>query len=260
MQLLATQRAFTAQIRAGDAAFLADIASDPDFDAAARAAVYREGYAIRLTEALDANYPMLHRLLGDEQFSLLARKFIAANPSTHRSIRWYGSELGEFLRATSPYAQQPVFAELASWEWAMTEAFDSADAGVVERAEVTRVAAQDFADLRFSLHPSLRRLDLEWNTPAIWQALSKDEVPPQAEKQAAPIPWVIWRQELTTYFRSIDTTEAAAIKLANSGRSFGEICETLATLIGADNAASVAAGYLDGWLGSGQIASLRTGL
>jgi hypothetical protein len=63
---------------------------------------------------------------------------------------------------------------------------------------------------------------------------------------------------LTTYFRSIGAAEAAAIRLAASDRSFGEICETLATLVGTDNAAGAAAGFLDGWLGSGLIVSLRT--
>ncbi len=34
-------------------------------------------------------------------------------------------------------------------------------------------------ELRFELHPSLRRLHLHWNTVAVWQAMSHDETPPR---------------------------------------------------------------------------------
>ncbi len=34
------------------------------------------------------------------------------------------------------------------------------------------------ARLRFEFHPSLRRLRLQWNTAAVWQAMSHEETPP----------------------------------------------------------------------------------
>ena len=62
----------------------------------ARLGIYRDAYRVRLIEALDDIYSVLHKLLGDETFVSLAEMFIAANPSVHRSIRWYGRELADF--------------------------------------------------------------------------------------------------------------------------------------------------------------------
>ena len=56
------------------------------------------------------------------------RSFIAAHPSVHRSIRWYGSELADFLIDRPPFAEQPILSELARFEWTLAEVFDAADA------------------------------------------------------------------------------------------------------------------------------------
>ena len=61
--------------------------------------IYRNAYRVRLIEALNETYPVLHAVLGDDDFATLGEEFVAAHPSVHRSIRWYGSELSDFLAA-----------------------------------------------------------------------------------------------------------------------------------------------------------------
>ena len=56
--------------------------------------------------------------------------------------------------------------------------------------------------------------------------------------------WVIWRQELKTYFRSLPVDEAWAIDTAVAGGTFTEICEGLTEWIDAQNVAVHAAGLL----------------
>ncbi len=38
---------------------------------------------------------------------------------------------------------------------------------------------------------------------AVWQALSADEEPPDPEWAPRPVPWLLWRQSLKNYFRSM---------------------------------------------------------
>src|SRR5580692_8263464 len=95
------------------------IAEAPPLSVADRLGIYRNAYRVRLIEALDDTYPVLHALLGDEVFVALREEFVSAHPSVHRSIRWYGSEVAEFLRRQPPYAEQPIFAELALLEWTL---------------------------------------------------------------------------------------------------------------------------------------------
>src|SRR5260370_38876226 len=99
------------------------IADAPPLSVADRLGIYRNAYRVRLIEALDDTYPVLHALLGDEVFVALGEKFVSAHPSVHRSIRWYGAELSEFLSLCPPYPEQPILAELALLEWTLREVF-----------------------------------------------------------------------------------------------------------------------------------------
>jgi hypothetical protein len=225
---------------------------------ATRLAIYGDGYCSRLIEALQANYPALAQLLGPEDFGVLGTAYVRAHQSSFRSVRYYGCELPEFLGTHPEYAQVPVLAELARWEWAMTEAFDAADATPVGVSALAIVAPEQWAELRFEFHPSLRRLSLFWNVPSMWKALTgedEERLPPSV--QLEPTEWLLWREDLQTYFRSLQTVESAALDAARRGAAFGEICVGLSEHLSEEETPARAAGYLRRWIESGLICSLR---
>jgi hypothetical protein len=241
----------------GEPSSIADaIADAPPLPVADRLGIYRNAYRVRLIEALDDTYPILHALLGDDVFSALGEEFVAAHPSVHRSIRWYGRELSEFLGQRPPYAEQPILAELAMLEWTLAEVFDAADAEPKPRAALSAVDASAWSELQFEFHPSLRRLHLHWNTAAVWQAMSRDETPPGPVCAEHPVPWLLWRQNLQNYFRSLAADEAAALDSAMGGANFGEICEALAEWLPDDEIPMRAAGLLGIWADSGIIVGI----
>jgi hypothetical protein len=207
----------------------------------ARLGIYASAYVSRLTEALAHNFPALAKLLGPQDFATLARAYIAAHESRHFSVRWYGGALAEFLATETRYAQAPLLAELARWEWAVASAFDAADAEPIDGGELARIAPDEWARLRFTWHPSVQVLDHAWNAPQIWKALTQDAQRPAAEVAGAPQPWLVWRRHLDVRFRSLDAAEAAAIRASGSGATFGEICERAET-------AARAAAWLRDWI------------
>src|SRR3979411_243822 len=69
------------------------IVDAPPLAVAERLGIYRNAYRVRLIEALDDPYPVLHAVLGDEVFVALGEAFVSTHPSVHRSIRWYGGEV-----------------------------------------------------------------------------------------------------------------------------------------------------------------------
>lgn len=229
------------------------IVDSPPLSIADRLGIYAHAYRVRLIEALDDTYPVLHKVLGDEVFVVLGEEFVAAHTSVHRSIRWYGSELAEFLGHHPPYADQPVLAELALLEWTLAEVFDSADAEPATRTALAGIDAEAWSALQFKFHPSLRRLHLRWNTAAVWQAMSHDEAPPDPVCAEHPMPWLLWRQNLQNYFRSMTADEAAALDCALRGAHFGEICEALADWLPGDEIPLRAASLLGMWADSGII-------
>jgi hypothetical protein len=65
--------------------------------------------------------------------------------------------------------------------------------------------------------------------------------------------WLLWRQELTTYFRSLSVTEAKALDAARDGWPFGELCALLCDELGETQAPLQAATLLRGWIDAGLI-------
>ncbi|HEX4648592.1 MAG TPA: DNA-binding domain-containing protein [Steroidobacteraceae bacterium] len=245
---------FQAHLLSGGGAALAHVLGTARVPVETRLAIYARAYSSRLAEALASNYPVLAKLLGEADFDTLASAYVSAHESSCFSIRYYGGALAEFLTTHPDYAAAPVLAELARWEWTMTEVFDAADATPLAHAELARIEPQQWAALRFSFHPSLRRLSLSWNAPQTWQALTGDAERPPASLSGAPVQWLLWRQGLSTYFRSLAATEAAVLDAAREGWPFGELCGLLCEELGDEaEAAGSAATLLRDWVGSGLI-------
>lgn len=215
--------------------------------------IYRNAYVIRLGEALRSNYPALHQLLGDDDFAALARAYLDRHPPTHASIRWFGDSLAPFLAGRAPYDRLPVLSELARFEWALRHTIDAADAEVITVESLQAIAPERWGDLRFALHPSASVMQLQWNTPQIWQALTAEQAPPGPEQRA--MNWLIHRQpDLVGAWRSVPELELAALRCLAGGGSFSDICEAVATLASAEGEGALrSAEILRLWVEQGLI-------
>jgi hypothetical protein len=256
MRLRQLQRDLQCHLLGEQNAIADAIVDAPPLPVPDRLGIYRNAYRVRLIEALDDTYPIVHAVLGDEVFQALGEEFVAAHPSVHRSIRWYGGELAEFLSQCPPYAEQPILAELALLEWTLAEVFDAADAEPKPRAALSAIDASAWSELRFEFHPSLRRLHLQWNTTAVWQAMSRAAAPPDPACGEEPMPWLLWRQNLQNYFRSMTADEAAALDAALRGATFGEVCAALGDWLPDDEIPLRAATLLGLWADSGIIVGI----
>ena len=253
--LVRVQHEFQDYLLRGDRAVEAEVVGTARVPVDTRLGIYAGAYRSRLAEALENNYPVLAKLLGAADFNMLASEYIAAHDSPFFSIRYYGDGLAKFLATREDYAAAPVLAELAQWEWAMTTVFDAADATALRAEDLGRIPPQRWAQLRLRWHPSVQRLTLWWNVPQLWQALSEDRERPEMALAAVPVEWLLWRENLTSYFRSLPATEASVLDAARSGWPFGELCTLLCEELGDDEAPAQAAVLLRTWIGSGLIVS-----
>ena len=255
LQLRELQRDLQRYLLSEDSAITGAIVDAPPLSAADRLSIYRNAYQGRLVEALGDSYPILHGLLGDDEFATLADAFVTTHPSSFRSVRWYGGDLADFLASAPPYDEQPILSEVALLEWTLAEVFDAADAEPTTRAALAAVDPSMWGNLKFEFHPSLRRLAFRWNTVAVWKAMSADQIPPAPELSGARVGWLLWRQHLQNYFRSMGPAESAALDAALRGLSFAEICEELTACMPEDQIPPAAAGLLGTWADSGIIIS-----
>ncbi|XZG70991.1 HvfC/BufC N-terminal domain-containing protein [Chitinibacteraceae bacterium HSL-7] len=215
--------------------------------------VYVDAYRLRLIEALRTNHPVLHQLLGDDDFDALALGYLAAYPSQHPSIRWFGADLARFLAHTEPFAAVPAMAELARFEWALRHAIDAANAAVLQLGHLAALNPADWPVLPLVLQPSVTLMLLDWNAPQIWRALDAGDAPPPPEQ--APACWLVWRgEDLVIQWRSASASEAAVLPMLQAGTTFGGVCEALAARTDVADAALEAAGLLKSWVEGGVLA------
>jgi len=209
--------------------------------------VYAEAIRLRFLEVLGQDYPGLHALAGDDQFRSLGLAYVAAHPSHHPSIRWFGRHLPDFLRSTPPWRNHPVLGEMAQFEWAKGELLDAADSPVVAIEDIAAIPPDRWAGIRPLLKPAVRRFALEWNVPALWKAIDGGDVPPPPERMERAVDWLLWREGIVVRWRSVEPDEAWALRQCERGADFGTICTGLCERIGEDAAAFRAATCLKQW-------------
>ena len=219
---------------------------------------YVHAYPARLKEVLGNDYPALLMAIGDEPFDRLAQAYLETHPSHYFSLRDFGGRLAEFIAAQAACRELPWLVELARFEWALGRAFDAADTPVAAIGDMAVVPPDDWPGLRFEIHPSVQRLDFDWNTPGIWAALTADEPQAVTASEAAAVPWLVWREQLTTRFRSLPADEQVALDCLCGGGDFGQACERLAAFVDADAVPLRAASLLKGWITRGLITAVHS--
>src|SRR3569833_668029 len=91
---------------------------------ATRLGIYGDGYVSRLIEALEANFPVLSRLLGGEDFGALGTSYVHTHNSPIFSIRYYGNGLAGFLATDPAKTGEPEKTDHAQRKKTKTEVFD----------------------------------------------------------------------------------------------------------------------------------------
>ncbi|MDP1854403.1 MAG: DNA-binding domain-containing protein [Candidatus Omnitrophota bacterium] len=252
------QRAFQDYLLVSSDALHAAVRDTRKADRVTLLDVYRDGYALRLIEVLANDYPGLMAMAGPADFDHVARAYITAHPSRLPSVRWFGKDLADFMDKTAPYNKAPAAVEMVRFEWALGEAFDSADVTPISADALMALPPEAWETLAFTPLPSLRRCIFAFEVAQAWQR--RDEIEPgnlEVARAAEPVTWAIWRPERVSSFRSLETDETAMLDALIAGRAFPELCEAVAPFSGDDQAPARAAGLLRAWVEGGMIASFR---
>ncbi|MEE9310694.1 MAG: DNA-binding domain-containing protein [Cocleimonas sp.] len=211
-----------------------------------RLAVYGNAYGYRLIDALSENYPAVHTLMGDDDFYEMSYAYMAANPSSHFSLRYFGHHLETFLLGYDKGL--PIYTEMARFEWALRNSFDSKNITTLTLESLQAVPVERWGDLQFKFHPSVSRIDLEWNTPQLWSAIEEGADPIAPEKLEHAYAWLLWRKDLLNYYRSLDVDEAYSLDSAMQGGTFSNLCEGVCEWIDEEHAPARVAGFVSQWI------------
>jgi len=218
--------------------------------------IYSVGYRLRLKEVLENDYPAMLTTLGEEQFEQLADAYINAHPSHYFSLREFGKHFPTYISTLHFMEDIPWITQLALFEWNLGQAFDSGNSEVLTEQELSLIVPEDWPTLKFIIHPSVHRMDFDWNIPEIWKNLTSD-TPSLIPAVKTPVQaWVIWRSNLITQFRSIEPDEQQALDALIKNTNFEGICEILVPFILLDDIPLRAATLLKTWVSQGLISRI----
>jgi hypothetical protein len=116
--------------------------------------------------ALQAVYPVLAQLLGDESFAVLARAFWHASLPARGDLAQWGDTLADFVRASEQLAEEPYLPDVARVEWAMHASAGCADRDA-DPATFQWLMTGDPERLRLVLAPGCQVVCSHWPVASI---------------------------------------------------------------------------------------------
>jgi len=239
------QRAFAEAILFDDAPIPATIRSASGPAHASRFGVYRNTVIAGLINALAARYPVTRKLLWDDAFHAVARRYVVAEPPRSPVMFEYGDSFAQFLRSIGQSTASDYLADVTALEAARTRAYHAADATSLPRDALAAIAPEDLPELRLVLHPSVMLLASRFPAVSMWEASrsGNDNTPGAWKAECA----LIARPHLQVEVRPISPgvhafvaalaegcTLGAAIAKAAAGHGDFDLGEAFNTLIAAD--------------------------
>ncbi|MDD2547127.1 MAG: DNA-binding domain-containing protein [Burkholderiaceae bacterium] len=132
--------------------WLAALVAQPGF------AVYRNTVLKGCLDALQAHYPTVCRLVGEDWFRAAARVFAQDHPPLDGQLVDYGAGFADFLQGFAPAADLPYLPGVARLDRAWTEAHLAADAPVLDAGWLAQQPPEALAGLCLAPHPAARWL------------------------------------------------------------------------------------------------------
>ena len=228
---------------------------------AVQLSIYSHAYRARLNEVLANDFPAVLMAVGDDTFNQICTGYMETHPSHYFSLREFGRDMPQYIndliKNKSLDTEMTWLAELSLFEWSLGQTFDSADDRLFTEQDMAVIPPESWPELTFSLHSSVQRLKLEWNSPEMWIALTDDKPTEITAQQDKNSHWLIWRENFVTRFRSMQTDEQLAFDALAAGENFNDVCMVLADIMDEDSVPMHAAGLLKGWINQGLISERR---
>lgn len=187
-------------------------------------------------DALAANYPTVHRLIGIDCFNDAATTFVREFPPSSGVLADYGQGFATFLSSFDAVAELEYLPGVAVLDRFWTEAHFAADGTVLRPTDLAGLTPEGLSRTHFVLHSAARWQTFE-TMPiyTLWQR-HRDGLPLDAALD--------WRGESALVTRPAgavawtDIPHAAAVFLSSCtlGKRFDEAMDDAATAEGADDA------------------------
>ena len=200
---------------------------------AARVQIYWNHVFSSLTDALEATFPVVCRLVDRRFFGFAADRYIRSHPPTGPCLFEYGATFPDFLVGFPPCADYPYLGDVARLEWAMNAALHAEEGDPIAPAALGSVAPADVGRLVLRLDPSASWLESPWPIDRIWRANQPASNAETSVDLAGGAAWLeIRRRDDVVTMRGLGPSDHAF----RSALGRGDTLESLAAMMMAQDA------------------------
>ena len=189
---------------------------------AKRFAVYRNNVVIGLIDALKDAYPAIVKIVGDEFFSAMAVAYVVTSPPRSPIMLDYGVGFSEFIKAFEPAKSLPYLPDVARIERAWTESYHARESRPFDVADLTALSPEQFGELTFVVHPSLRIIRSNLPALSIWQMNAEGGTPEEIDLDSGGQDTMIVRPDAEVEVRLMPPGGAVFLQELLLGRTVTE--------------------------------------
>jgi len=139
--------------------------------------VYRNNVAVSLTEALEATFPVVRKLVGEAFFSAMSGVYLRQHPPTSPLLMLYGEKMPQFLRRFEPAKTLPYLSDVAWVEDVMRRAYHAADAAPIDAQTLAGLAPERLMGTKFTFAPATQALISDFPIYSIYRANTVEGAP-----------------------------------------------------------------------------------
>ncbi|MBD0864766.1 MAG: putative DNA-binding domain-containing protein [Rhodobacteraceae bacterium] len=142
--------------------------------------VYRNNVACSLTQAMRTGFPVITKLIGEQNMDGLSGLFLRAHPPASPLMMHYGNAFPAYLEQMPQLQHLPYLADVARLELALRRAYHAADAAPIAPDAFGRLSPEALMQTRLTLAPSVEMIRSNYPIHGIWAFNMQDGQKPAA--------------------------------------------------------------------------------
>lgn len=207
--------------------------------------VYKNNYRVSLSEYLEAVFPAVSALVGEEFFALLAKTYIDNHPPAVPQLDGYGRSFAAHIRSMEQAESVPYLSDIAMLEWQLdrlgNQRYQQYSAFPFQQLQA--LDPEEQGNIRFELSQNISWQAFEYPSLGIWQGVQKGDFDGLDLDQ----PEAVLFHLQSDHSVEMGVISTDAITLLDCFREQ----KTIAEIMAQPNAANAIAQHLEAWIAQG---------
>ena len=180
--------------------------------------VYRNNVAVSLTDALQTAFPVVCKLIGEENFRPIAGVYLRTHPPSTPLMMFYGEHMPGFLAGFEPLQHLKYLPDVARLELALRHSYHAADAAAMSPDVLQNTPADRLMAAGFEFAPACQLLRSHWPIHGLWR-FNMEENAPKPEAKGENV--LITRPEFDPILTTLAPGGGTFVANLLAGETFG---------------------------------------